>query len=83
MVESFQECVFTPDMPNRLILILDQWTFFRDHATIQALVPEGKQVIVKNIPAGATSEIQALDVFFFRILKDVVPRIHGHVMIHV
>ena len=83
MVDWFQECIFTPEMPDKLLLLVDQWTSFRDHETIQGLVPNGKQVIVKNIPVGATSEIQPLDVFFFRILKNFVRRIHEHVKIHV
>ena len=65
MIEWLKECVFVPDMPEKFLLILDSWTSFRDHETIQALVPEGKQVIIKNIPSGATCDIQPLDVFFF------------------
>uniref|UniRef100_A0A915DY62 HTH CENPB-type domain-containing protein n=1 Tax=Ditylenchus dipsaci TaxID=166011 RepID=A0A915DY62_9BILA len=56
-----RECVFTNEMPDQLLLIVDSWTSFRDHQTIRSLVPEGKVVIMRNIPAGATSLIQPLD----------------------
>uniref|UniRef100_A0A915DDC4 DDE-1 domain-containing protein n=1 Tax=Ditylenchus dipsaci TaxID=166011 RepID=A0A915DDC4_9BILA len=35
-----RECVFTNEMPDQLLLIVDSWTSFRDHQTIQSLVPE-------------------------------------------
>ena len=80
MKEWLLECVFTSDMPEKLILLLDHWTSFRDHETIQSLVPEGKEVTIRNIPSGATSMVQPLDVYFFCILKGFVRRIHYHIM---
>ena len=78
--EWLEECVFTREMPDKLVLLLDSWTSFKDHGLIQSLVPDGKEVVIRNIPSGATSEIQPLDVFFFRIFKDFVRRVHEHVM---
>lgn len=72
--------IFNDDMPDNLLMLLDSWTSFKDHETIQSFVPEGKQLQIRNIPPGATSMIQPLDVFFFRMFKGFVRRIHAHVM---
>ena len=45
------------------------------------LVPSGKQVTIRNIPPGATSIAQPLDVYFFRVFKDFVRRVHRHIAI--
>ena len=66
--------------PNDLLLIVDSWTCFKDHETIQSLVPEGKRLTIRNIPPGATSIIQPLDVYFFRIFKDFIKRVHSFIM---
>ena len=78
MVEWIRECV-VPELSEKTLLILDHWTSFRDHETIQSLVPDGKSLIVRNIPPGATSRVQPLDVFFFRQFKRVMRRIHEYV----
>lgn len=80
MITWFQECVFTNQMPDNLLLIVDHWSSFRDHETIQSYVPLGKNLQIRNIPAGATPLIQPLDVFFFRFFKGFVRKIHGYVM---
>ena len=80
--EWVRECLFASDceMPENVLLLLDQWTPFRDHDAIRAAAPAGTEVLIKNIPAGAPSQIQPLDVYFFRVLKDFVRKLHEHVM---
>ena len=82
MKEWIRECV-VPEISDRMLLIVDFWPSFRDHATIQSLVPEGKLITVRKIPEGATSRVQPLNVFFFRQFKDVIRRIHEHVSANV
>ena len=79
MKEWLVECVLTEDF-TRLVLIVDSWSSFRDHETIQSLVPRGRELIVRNNPPGATSLIQPLDVFIFRVLRTFLRRIHGYIM---
>ena len=50
---------------NFKMLIVDSWTSFKDHASMQKNVPRKKALTIKNIPAGATPQVQPLDVFFF------------------
>ena len=78
--EWLRECVFASEMPEKVLLLLDQWTPFRDHDAIKGAARAGTEVLIKNIPAGATSQIQPLDVYFFRVLKDFVRKVHEHVM---
>ena len=74
-----RECVLTSEMPDELLLVLDEWTSFKNHRMgrakvcrgklahkmINELVPRGKEAIITNIPGGATSLMQSLGVFFF------------------
>lgn len=69
MVEWFESCVFGPTSPQSTFLLVDSWTSFKDTVTIQATVPANKELFVKNIPPGATSMIQPLDLFFFQPFK--------------
>lgn len=66
-----RECLLNEDMPNELLLIVDSWSSFKDHHAIQSLVPVGKRLTIHNIPPKATSLIQPLDVFFFRVFKSL------------
>lgn len=65
------ECLLTEDMPDDLLLIVDSWSSFKDHRVMQSHVPDGKRLTICNIPPKATSLIQPLDVFFFRIFKGI------------
>ena len=82
MLDWFSSCVLVPSTPSKIVLLVDSWPAFKDHAAIAALVPPGKELEVHNIPAGATSFIQPLDVYFFRPFKAVVKRITSHVLAH-
>jgi len=44
--------------------------------------PSGKSVTVFTIPGGATSFIQPLDAFFFRVMKAFDKRITNYVLIN-
>lgn len=45
-------------------------------------MPQRKESTIMNLPKGSTSMIQPLDVYFFRVFKSFVRRIHQHVMAH-
>ncbi|VDO69065.1 unnamed protein product [Heligmosomoides polygyrus] len=62
-------------------LIVDSWSSFRDIDSIKKAVPEGCQITVRNIPAGATSLLQPLDVFFFGPMKNVMKRVRTCAMV--
>jgi hypothetical protein len=79
MMNWLTACVFTPDMPHRMVLVVDSWSSFKDHAAIQSMVPNGKTLEIRNIPPGATSKIQPLDVYFFITFKGFMKRISGYV----
>uniref|UniRef100_A0A914WMF2 Transposase n=1 Tax=Plectus sambesii TaxID=2011161 RepID=A0A914WMF2_9BILA len=79
MMNWLKECVINPDMPDKMLLIVDSWSSFKDHDSIQTLVPHGKTLVIRNIPPGATSKIQPLDVYFFLTFKGFVKRFTGYV----
>lgn len=80
MKEWLQTCLLNLEFAGDLLLLVDSWSSFKDHDTIQALVPDGKKLRIRNIPPGATSFIQPLDVYFFRVFKGFMKRLHNHVL---
>jgi len=83
MFEWISDCVAS-EVPNNTLLILDDWSSWRDvnHQAMQNRMPRGKRLTIRNMPKGSTSMIQPLDVYFFRVFKSFVRRIHQHVMAH-
>ena len=79
MVEWLRRVVFGPNSPLIRYLLVDSWPAFKDDAAFQSFVPAGRTFAKRNIPAGATSMVQPLDVFFFRPFKAMVKRITGYV----
>lgn len=79
MMNWLTTCVLTENMPDRMLLIVDSWSSFKDHATIQSLAPRGKTLLIRNIPPGATSKIQPLDVYFFIVFKGYIKRFTNYV----
>ena len=57
--------VSIPSNPPDLVLLLDAWTPFRNHAAIQDTVPPGRSLTIFDIPPGCTSICQPADVYFF------------------
>lgn len=56
MKKWLKECVFTRDMPKVMLLVLDSWSPFKDHAEIQKLVPRRKKVFTA-LTSKSTREI--------------------------
>jgi hypothetical protein len=79
MLKWLETCVLTADMPDKMLLIVDSWNSFKDHAAIQNVKPPGKTLEIRNIPPGATSMIQPLDVYFFIVFKGYIKRFTGYV----
>ena len=82
MLDWVESCVVSADSPPSTLLIVDLWSAFKDHESIQSVIPSNKQVKVLNIPAGATSMIQPLDVYFFLPFKSMYKRFTSHVIAH-
>lgn len=61
MCDWIKTCVAHASLPKRLLMIVDSWPSFKDHATIQQCFPPGYDVTIKNIPPHTTSMIQPLD----------------------
>ncbi|KAK6044286.1 hypothetical protein COOONC_18210, partial [Cooperia oncophora] len=77
-----KECVVGSNSPPLTVLLVDSWAGFTDHANVLSEVPPGKELRLMTIPAGATSLCQPLDVYFFRLFKRYIRRIHDHVIHH-
>lgn len=59
-----RNCVAHQQCPKKMLMIVDSWTSFKDHATIQSCMQNGVDLTIRNIPPGTTSLIQPLDVHF-------------------
>ncbi|KAK6040614.1 hypothetical protein COOONC_21879 [Cooperia oncophora] len=77
-----EECVVGSSSPPLTILLVDSWSGFTDHSNVLSKVPDGKEVRLMTIPAGATALCQPLDVYFFRVFKRYIRRIYDHVAHH-
>lgn len=82
LLDWVENCLFAPGAQQEIFLIVDSWSAFRDHAAMESAVPNGHKLTVTNIPPGATSLIQPLDVFFFRTFKQMVRRFTSFVQVH-
>ncbi|KAK6056731.1 tc5 transposase [Cooperia oncophora] len=65
--------------PPFTILLVDSWAGFTDHTNVLSEVPQGKELRLMTIPAGATALCQPLDVYFFGLFKRYIRRIYDHV----
>ena len=72
-LQEFMEHVyFQPAMPDVSLMICDSWAAFNNHERMQEMVPEGKRLLIEQIPPSATCIAQPLDLYFFRQFKDFV-----------
>ncbi|VDP19606.1 unnamed protein product [Heligmosomoides polygyrus] len=53
---------------------------YMDYENLVSEVPTGTELKLMTIPSGATSLCQPLDVYFFRLFKRFIRRIHEHVL---
>lgn len=82
MLDWFKECVAHPSSPREQLVLVDSWSSFKDHASIQSVVPPGKKLTIRNIPAGTTSFAQPLDIYFFHPFKAMVKRVTSFVQVN-
>ncbi|VDO80556.1 unnamed protein product [Heligmosomoides polygyrus] len=66
--------------PPLTIVLLYSWYGFRDHENLVSEVLAGKELKLMTIPPGATSLSRPLDVYFFRLFKRFIWRIHKYVL---
>lgn len=79
LLDWVKNCVFEPSGQQSIYMIVDSWSSFTDHGSMQSVVPAGNQLEIRNIPPGATSLVQPLDLYFFRPFKQMVKRFTSHV----
>ncbi|VDL63694.1 unnamed protein product [Nippostrongylus brasiliensis] len=70
-----KECVMATSS-TLTIVMLDSWAGFKDQNNVLSGVPSNKQMKILNVPPGATVLCQPLDVYFFRLFKRFLRRIH-------
>ncbi|XGW15956.1 hypothetical protein V3C99_001427 [Haemonchus contortus] len=75
-----KECVVGPSSPPLTVLLVDSWAGFADHTNVLSEVPEDKEPRLMTIPPGATALCQPLNVYFFRLFKRYIGRLHDHVV---
>ncbi|VDL86078.1 unnamed protein product [Nippostrongylus brasiliensis] len=70
------KCVMSGSCLTTTIALLDSWPGLKDHANTLSSVPPGKHLNVMAVPPGATALCQPLDVYFFRLFKRYIRRMH-------
>ncbi|VDL76820.1 unnamed protein product [Nippostrongylus brasiliensis] len=58
--------------------VKDSVVGFKDQANVLSQVPRGKELRLMTIPAGTTYLCQPLDVYFFRLFKRYIRRLHDY-----
>ncbi|PIC30862.1 hypothetical protein B9Z55_021960 [Caenorhabditis nigoni] len=69
--EFFKNVLFGGYIPPKLILLLDSWPIFKDHAYIRSFAPPTVDLHIFNIPPGATSLCQPADLSYNRQVKGI------------
>lgn len=67
----YKNVLFRGNLPPKILLILDNWTVFRDHKLIRECCPAGVELFIKNIPSGATSLCQPADLSYHHAIKGI------------
>ncbi|EGT31220.1 hypothetical protein CAEBREN_15969 [Caenorhabditis brenneri] len=80
MKEWLRTCVFIPNNPRKMFMVVDSWPSFKDHVSIQSCVPSGYQATVRNIPPHATSLIQPLDVHWNGPWKNLLKKFTAYAL---
>nr|pir hypothetical protein F30F8.4 - Caenorhabditis elegans [Caenorhabditis elegans] len=80
MCDFFESCVFIPSVPKKLYIMLDSWPAFKDHTTIKNLVPNGHDVVIRNIPEHTTGMIQPLDVYWNAPWKSLIKKFTAYAL---
>lgn len=62
--------VYLPNTSRKSVLLLDSWTGHKPE-DLQQYIPQDKEVQILTIPKKTTGSIQSLDVFGFRIWKNL------------
>ena len=70
--EFMKHVYFQTAMPDVSLMICDSWSAFNNHERLQEMVPEGKTLLIEQIPPSATCIAQPLDLYYFRQFKDFV-----------
>ncbi|EFO83283.1 hypothetical protein CRE_13642 [Caenorhabditis remanei] len=76
----FKNVLFGGKVPATLLLILDLWPIFRDHAFIKSFAPPSTDLHIINIPPGGTSICQPADLSYNHQLKGIQKRLTSLVM---
>uniref|UniRef100_A0A7I4Z3S6 DDE-1 domain-containing protein n=1 Tax=Haemonchus contortus TaxID=6289 RepID=A0A7I4Z3S6_HAECO len=77
-----KECMVEPSSPPLTALLVDSWAGFANHTNKWSEVPGDKELRLMTIPPGATALCQPLDVYFFRLFRRYIRRLHDHVAHH-
>lgn len=78
LISWFKEIYF-PNVSGNSVLIVDSWRTYNDKEAIGSVKPANKEYEMLIIPPKTTSQIQPLDVFFFRTWKNFVRKISDRV----
>jgi hypothetical protein len=75
--------IFSPNINNRSLLIVDSWSTYQDKEFIRQnlFVPEDAEVIIEQIPPHNTCRHQPLDVAFFRYYKSYIRRLYERICV--
>ncbi|CAJ0595656.1 unnamed protein product [Cylicocyclus nassatus] len=81
LADWVKTCLFPAKNSANKLLLVDTWVSSKDQVTIEAAVPGGQQIKIKNIPAEANARIQPLDYFFLQF-RAMYERFSSHVIAH-
>jgi hypothetical protein len=73
--------VFFPNVGDKSVLFLDSWTTYNDKTMIKSVTPSNKTLEILTIPPKATSLVQPLDKYGFRLWKNFVRKFSDRVVL--
>ncbi|EGT56911.1 hypothetical protein CAEBREN_12031 [Caenorhabditis brenneri] len=80
MCDWLKSCVFLPNGPTKLFMLVDSWPSFKDHQTIRSCVPPGVDLTIRNIPPHCTSLIQPLDKYWNGPWKNLLKKFTNYAL---
>ncbi|GMT28615.1 hypothetical protein PFISCL1PPCAC_19912, partial [Pristionchus fissidentatus] len=78
--QFYKKVLFDGFTPPKLLLLLDSWPCFLNHAEIRSAAPPNCLLFILNIPPGGTSLCQPADLSFNHQLTGIQKRLKGVIM---
>ena len=82
LVTYWRDNCLLPSIPSKCLLLSDSWSAQSDPKLYDKSMCDGKDIVRLEIPSKTTSDLQPLDTFFNRQIKNFIKKVHQRVALN-